>query len=80
MIPILTSIAGAISSFMPKLLEIVGKNLIQIANIIIGIVKGLGIVEPEENATDLGDKALQAEQLGPADVDGCPQRDLNQQG
>ena len=64
MIPILTSIAGAISSFMPKLLEIVGKNLIQIANIIIGIVKGLGIVEPEENATDLGDKALQAEEAG----------------
>lgn len=64
MIPILTSIVSAISSFMPKLLEIVGKNLIQIANIIIGIVKGLGIVEPEENATDLGDKALQAEEAG----------------
>ena len=64
MIPILTSIVSAISSFMPKLLEIVGKNLIQIANIIIGIVKGLGIVSPEENATDLGDKALQAEEAG----------------
>jgi len=64
MIPILTSIASAISAFIPKLIEIVGKNLLQIANIIIGIVKGLGIVEPEENATDLGDKALQAEEAG----------------
>lgn len=64
MIPILTSIVSAISGFMPKLMEIVGKNLLQIVNIIIGIVKGLGIVEPEENATDLGDKALQAEEAG----------------
>ena len=63
-IPIITSIVSAVSSFMPKLLEIVGKNLIQIANIIIGIIKGLGIVSPEENATDLGDKAIQAEEAG----------------
>lgn len=64
MIPILTSIVSAVTSFMPKLLEIVGKNLFSIVNIIIGIVKGLGIVQPEENATDLGDKALQAEEAG----------------
>lgn len=64
MIPILTSIVSAVSAFIPKLMEIVGKNLIQIANIIIGIVKGLGIVPPEENATDLGDKAIQAEEAG----------------
>ena len=64
MIPIFTSIASAISAFIPKLMEIVGKNLIQIANIIIGIVKGLGIVPPEENAAELGDKALQAEEAG----------------
>lgn len=64
MIPLFTSIANAVSAFIPKLLEIVGKNLIQIVNIVIGIVKGLGIVSPEENATDLGDKALQAEEAG----------------
>ena len=64
MIPILTSIVSAVTSFMPKLLEIVGKNLFSIVNIIIGIVKGLGIVQPEETATDLGDKALQAEEAG----------------
>ena len=64
MFPLFTAIANAVSAFIPKLLEIVGKNLIQIANIIIGIVKGLGIVAPEENATDLGDKALQAEEAG----------------
>lgn len=62
--PILTSIVSAVSTFIPKLMEIVGKNLIQVVNIIIGIVKGLGIVQPEENATDLGDKALQAEEAG----------------
>ena len=64
MIPFLTGIISAVSNFIPKLIEIVGKNLIQIANIIIGIVQGLGIAEPEENATDLGDKALQAEEAG----------------
>ena len=64
MIPILTSIIGAVTTFIPKLLEIVGKNIVPIINIIIGIVKGLEIVEPEENATDLGDKALQAEEAG----------------
>ena len=64
MIPFLTGIISAVSNFIPKLIEIVGKNFIQIANIIIGIVQGLEIVEPEENATDLGDKALQAEEAG----------------
>ncbi len=64
MIPILTNVISAVAAFIPKLVEFVGKNWVQIVNIIAGIVKGLNIVQPEANVTDLGDKALQAEEAG----------------
>ena len=35
-----------------------------VGNILTEIVKSLGIINPDENATDLGDKALQAEAQG----------------
>ena len=35
-----------------------------VGNILTEIVKALGIINPDENATDLGDKALQAEAQG----------------
>lgn len=63
-IPIIGEIISAVATFVPKLIEFVGINILQIANIVSGILKGLGVIEPDEEVTDVGDKALQAEEDG----------------
>ena len=63
-VPVITEIVSTVASLLPKIIEIVGKNFLQLAQIISGILKGLGILKPDEEATDLGDKALQAEEQG----------------
>lgn len=60
----MTGIIELVAPFIPKVIEIVGTNLLQFARILSGIFKGLGLLSPEEEITDLGDKALQAEEQG----------------
>lgn len=57
-------IVSFVSALLPKIIEIVGKDLLMFAQIIMGILKGLGLIKPEEDVEDLGDKALQAEEEG----------------
>lgn len=62
--PILGEVLSTVSRLVPMIIEIVGKNFLQFAQIITGIFKGLGLMPPEERVTDLGDKAIQAEEAG----------------
>lgn len=64
MFPVIGAIIESIAAFVPKVIEIVGVNLLQFANILSDIFKGLGILSPNEESIDLGDKALQAEEQG----------------
>lgn len=63
MFPIITAISEIVSTaaaLLPKIIEVVGKNILEFAQILSGIMKGLGLIKPDEEVTDLGDKALQA--------------------
>ncbi len=63
MLPIITAISEIVSTaaaLLPKIIEVVGKNILEFAQILSGIMKGLGLIKPDEEVTDLGDKALQA--------------------
>lgn len=63
MFPITTAISEIVSTaaaLLPKIIEVVGKNILEFAQILSGIMKGLGLIKPDEEVTDLGDKALQA--------------------
>lgn len=63
MLPIFTVISEIVSTaaaLLPKIVEVVGKNILEFAQILSGILKGLGLINPDEEVTDLGDKALQA--------------------
>ncbi len=64
-------IGSLVASLLPEIFEIAGKNLLLLANIIVGVLKGLGIIDSEETPEDLGDKAIQAEEAGvkPEDFD-----------
>ena len=61
MFSIIGAIIETVATVLPKIIEIVGANLLQFAHILSGIFKGLGLLAPEEEITDLGDKAIQAE-------------------
>lgn len=62
MIPFIGTIVEAVAVVIPKIIEVVGANLLTFASIIERMFRGLGILPPEENIADLGDKALQAEE------------------
>ena len=64
-------IGSLVATMLPKIIEIAGKNLLLVASIITGILKGLGIIDSGETPEDLGDKAIQAEESGikPEDFD-----------
>ena len=64
MFSIIGAIIETVATVLPKIIEIVGANLLQFAHILSGIFKGLGLLAPEEEITDLGDKAIQAEKQG----------------
>ena len=66
MLPIITRIGEIVNVavLVPKILEVVGKNILEFSQIISGILKGLGLIKPDEEVTDLGDKALQAKEEG----------------
>lgn len=63
-IPVLGEILSAAITLIPKIIKIAGENFLQFAQIITGVFKALGLMPEEESATDLGDKALQAESAG----------------
>ncbi len=71
-VDIVTSVVGAIgsaiSTMAPKLLEVAGKWLGPVAQIVQAVAVILGILKPEENVEELGAKAMQAEQK-PEDFD-----------
>ena len=54
MFPVIGAIIESIAVFVPKVIEIVGVNLLQFANILSDIFKGLGILSPNEESIDLG--------------------------
>ena len=63
---ILTTIAS-VGTALVKSLAIIGmaiQGLKVIGNVLIGIAKALGIIKPETDVRELGDKALQAEEAG----------------
>lgn len=60
MFPIISEIVSTAAALLPKIIEVVGKNILEFAQIISGMMKGLGLIKPDEEVTDLGDKALQA--------------------
>ena len=64
MFPVIGVVIESVAAFIPKVIEIVGANLLQFANILSGIFKGLELISPDEEIIDLGDKALQAEEQG----------------
>ena len=67
MLPIIATIGEIVNvavALVPKIFEVVGKNILEFSQIISGILKGLGLIKPDEEVTDLGDKALQAEEEG----------------
>ncbi len=64
MFPIFTEIISTIATLVPKIIEVVGKNILQFSQVISGILKGLGLINPDEEVTDIGDKAIQAEAEG----------------
>lgn len=64
MFPFIGVLIENVATFIPKVIEIVGVNLLQFARIISDIFKELGFLPPEENIIDLGNKAIQAEEQG----------------
>ena len=65
----LAPIIGAISNLLPSIIKIVGTGIERFANALTAFFKVLGALEPEEDAKQLGDKALQAEELKPEQFD-----------
>lgn len=64
MFPIIGAVIEEVAIFVPKVIAIVGMNLLQFSSILSGIFKGLGLLSPEEDIHELGDKAIQAEEQG----------------
>lgn len=61
----LAPIIGAITKLVPAIIKIVGANIEKFAEALTAFFKVLGALGPEEDAKELGDKALQAEELKP---------------
>ena len=64
MFGIITEIISTAVSFVSKAVSILGPALVEVANLLVGNLKPLGISENEEDAIKLGDKAIQAEESG----------------
>lgn len=59
---VLSSALSVVSKLVPALIKIVGVALEKFSGALEAFFKELGLIEPEENMEDLGDRALQAEQ------------------
>ncbi|WP_296919825.1 hypothetical protein [Megasphaera sp.] len=67
MFQILVGIAEVISSavsLVASIVKTVGIELVQFARMLTELAKGLGLMEPESDVIELGDKGIQAEEMG----------------
>ena len=60
----INAIATILAKVIPAVVKAVGVNLEKLGSALEGFFKALGLILPEDNVTNLGDKALQAEEEG----------------
>lgn len=60
----LKEIITILAKIIPDIVKAVGVNLGKLGSALEGFFKALGLIPPEENVTDLGDKAIQADEAG----------------
>ena len=58
------AIITILAKVIPAVVKAVGVNLGKLGNALEGFFKALGLIPSEENVTDLGDKAIQADEEG----------------
>ncbi|MBR3458310.1 MAG: hypothetical protein IKH16_09195 [Selenomonadaceae bacterium] len=57
----LSSVLGVVAKLMPTLVKIVGTELVTFAKALEAFFRVLGLLKPDEQVEEIGDKALQAE-------------------